>query len=449
MSTYYNIEDTRSSLSSTIAEKIKGFLKSDREKVSEILSLLLSRKIVSPETVSKLLEFYGKSRDNRQKFFQVLFEFSPDQVDWIHNQVYAATDSPLWSVQVAEDIEKERSETDESIRLDPAGLKRLRRYMRDYLGKVFNLQYLSLKEYNADNTPINLLKYIAENEGVHPAEHWSAFEERLASPDRLLLGLEHFKVPNTPVVYIEIALSRGLIKSIHNVLGEEKVSTDPQRADTAIFYSVNNTYPGLAGIGLGEKMIVRAKQYLRTRFGKLRQFATLSPVPGFRKFLQEVIERDSEGYFLKKRDMERRKNGFFSADSMRKIAEVYGDSDPYGKERSPAEYFLEVLSRDDWYDRPEIYKYLEKPLLKLAKHYLLVEKRRDKQTGEPFYNALDPVANFHLSNGAALGSINFRGNLFLIGRSQSFGMMVNYIYDVSRLEENKIRYTRGEIDNRV
>ena len=133
------------------------------------------------------------------------------------------------------------------------------------LSKIFNLQYLITRIYNGNNTPINLLKYIAEKEGVHPAEHWSEFEERINSPDHILIGLEHFKIRQIPIVYIEIALSKGLVKRIQDIIGKNKIELNYKKADTAMYYSINNTFIGLHGIGLGEKIIIRSMEYIKNK----------------------------------------------------------------------------------------------------------------------------------------------------------------------------------------
>jgi malonyl-CoA decarboxylase len=110
---------------------------------------------------------------------------------------------------------------------------------------------------------------------------------------------------------------------------------------------------------------------------------------------------------------------------------------------------LDILQSRKWYENLVYFRNLENPLIKLCKHYLTVEKKKDKETGELLHAALDPVAHFHFSNGAFIGSINYLANMSDKGLDESFGMMVNYIYTAKKLDSNKIKYSQGIIDSRV
>lgn len=442
---------------SWISRAISAFVTTDRDRLSEIFSLLLSRRSVPEEVVAELKNFYAAGADNRRIFFRILSGFSQKRVELILEQIYATTDSPLWVVEISAELTDEikgnaANYQDEELKR----LRLLRKNFQTYLGSIFNLQYLNTRIYNADNTPVTILKYIAQNEGVHPASHWSAFEERFNSPDRILLGLEHFKIPNHPVVYVEMALSDGLLTRISDVLGEDRHRIDPAKANTGIFYSVNNTFRGLSGVGLGERIILKAKGYLQQTYPHLKNFATLSPIPDFRRYLKAVLKEKETAFDLKREVLNgTKKNPFFTKKSIVELSELLEIANPYetaGAADAASEisdFLYQILENEDWMNYAAVTKHLEKGLVSLTRHYLTSEKRRDPGTGKATHHAYDPVANFHLSNGASIGSINFMANPSPIGLESSYGMMVNYIYDDSRLEKNKLKYSNGEIDLRI
>ena len=215
-----NINDFKNTISDFISSKFKDIIKSDREKLSDIISLFMSQKTVSKETFAKLNRFYQKDDISRSIFFNILTHFDYEKIELLFNTIYAITDNPLWLIHLTDDYDKIISHINTRDTLQKnEDQKRLRGYFRSYFSKIFNLQYLITHEYNANNTPINLLKYIAQKEGIHPASHWSIFEERLNIPEHILLGLEHFKISSQPVVYIEIVISKGVRLSSSELYG--------------------------------------------------------------------------------------------------------------------------------------------------------------------------------------------------------------------------------------
>ena len=364
------ITDFKITISDFISSKFKEIVKSDREKLSDIISLFVYQKANSKDTYNKLKRFYQKDESNRIIFFNILSHLTDENLEFLFNQIYAITDTPLWLIHLTDDL-NEIIPNVNGQNLDR--LKKMREFFRSYFSKIYNLQYLVIREYNANNTPINLLKYISEKEGIHPASHWSVFEERLNIPEHILLGLEHFKISSQPVVYIEIAFSKGLLKSIHDIIGEKKIRVDLKDADTAVFYSLNSTLKALSGIGLGEKMIIRAKEYIQDHHPHVKQFATLSPVPGLRKYLDAII-KDQEASFSLTKNMlgeTSKKNIFFSHKNINMITKEYkrmnsGKSYPFSK------ILLRILHSNNWFESSVYRKNLEDPLIKLCKYYLSV-----------------------------------------------------------------------------
>jgi hypothetical protein len=242
--------------------------------------------------------------------------------------------------------------------------------------------------------------------------------QRLGS-DRMCFALHHVAMPEEPVVFIEVALSRGLIRSIHDVIDEPDDDRSPIKTpDAAIFYSINNTQNGLAGLGLGKVLIFRVTEALRERRPTLKTFATLSPIPGFwPRYLRPILEGRDQKFKLKRSDAVDAvpaKSRDVLAGRLRELGGSGGD---------PAETLVQILVRPDWIEDPLFTKLLRKPLSDLAFHHIAVEK---DARGKP----LNPVAGFHLGNGAKVSraSVNFAANRSERGVSESCSLMVNYVY---------------------
>ncbi|MCX6357560.1 MAG: malonyl-CoA decarboxylase family protein, partial [Candidatus Aureabacteria bacterium] len=264
--------------------------------------------------------------------------------------------------------------------------------------------------------------------------------------DHVIISIEHFKMPYVPLVYVEVAFSKGLLRKITRILREPRRVTSLHEADTAIFYSLNTTMPGLEGIALGAKMIVKASEYIARMYPHITHFATLSPIPGFRDYLTAVLGGASK-YSLTVRKINANKHGrFISTAQMQALQRELGDR---GAETVSLSSVLKpLLENNSWHTTPGLRKAMRYPLTEITRYYLTREKRTDPKSKERSFAALDPVTNFHLSNGASVGSINYMANPTARGMSESFGMMVNYLYDGSMLEKNKRRYRAGEVVSR-
>jgi len=191
---------------------------------------------------------------------------------------------------------------------------------------------------------------------------------------------------------------------------------DLHRASTAIFYSIYNTQPGLAGISLGNFLIKAVVQKLSTEFSEIKHFATLAPVPGFRKCVASMLAQGDEG-FLRPKEIDALKEHF---------------------EGENGSLQLDEILTGDWCEKSKITDVVKPILQRLCAQYLLEERRGSR--------ALDPVANFHLSNGARLERINWLADLSENGMSSSYGFMVNYYYKLSEIEKNHEEYvTRTHI----
>ena len=278
--------------------------------------------------------------------------------------------------------------------------------------------FLFLEEVNLESS-FKTIRYLKEREMVHPMLGLEEMGQRLGV-DRMCFALYHVVMPDEPVVFIEVALSRGLIRTIHDIIDDPAAERRPVRSpDTAIFYSINNTQIGLAGLGLGKVLIVRVTEALRQRRPSLTTFATLSPITGFwPRYLRPILEDAAGDGFTLDRGKAVERVG-------PKAMEAIGDRSRElgGVDSDAAEVLLSVLSRPDWI-RDEVFRdALHKPLVELAHTYLTKEK---DARGKP----LNPVAGFHLGNGATLSrqNVNFAANTTQRGLEDSCGLMANYVY---------------------
>jgi len=418
------------------------FVKPDEKKVSEALSLLSGGQTIQSGAINTLRDYYKRGKEEKHAFFKTLKSLDPGRIEIILNEIYAALDSPRWLIEIREDLSSLGRELkdagDAEGAKDYAGLGKA---IVSYFHKIFNYQYLNLRVSDMYNTSLYLLKFMAAKEGVHPTEHWWAFEDRLNRPDRFILSIEHFKMPSIPIVYVEIALTQGIVRKLVQISDPSSKVVDPAAADTAIFYSINSTLQGLGGAGLAEKMIILAKRHLEKQYPRLKHFATLSPVPLFRSYLETVLAEKKHSFRLTRQKIDdNRNNRFFRKGDLKECAAALGKDD-----LSPSECLKAALTTERWYENPALRSRLEQPLLAFLEYYLSREKRPEKGEAKPPARAYDPVANFHFGNGAYLGGMNYLANLSERGMKESFGMMVNYIYDSKKLDENKLAYESGKV----
>ncbi|MEX2630063.1 MAG: malonyl-CoA decarboxylase [Tistlia sp.] len=292
---------------------------------------------------------------------------------------------------------------------DDAALKSLDDDLYELLSSWFDTGFLDLERIDWNSSAALLEKLIAY-EAVHEIRDFYDLRNRLDS-DRRCYALFHPRMPKEPLAFVEVALVQGLAGSIQALLDETAPQGDPGSADTAIFYSISNTQKGLKGISLGEYLIKMVVRELGEAMPRVRTFGTLSPVPGFRRWLAGVPAEEL--------------NGLLSVEERGGIRALGGsDSTP--------ESLAALLDRADWMRDPVIARALEEPLLRLMAKYFTV-KRDD---GQP----IDPVARFHLRNGARLERLNWLADVSDKGLKQAAGMMVNYRYLPDELERNHDAY---------
>ncbi len=253
----------------------------------------------------------------------------------------------------------------------------------------FNRGFLRLERIDW-RTSAMVLEKLIQYEAVHAIQGWRDLRRRLEA-DRRCFAFFHPQLPDEPIIFIEVALARGMSAQVQPLLDIRTQLADTANADCAMFYSITNCQEGLRGISFGNQLIKQVVEDLKDEFPHIKRFATLSPIPGFRRWL--------EGAPLAGAD----------AELMARLA-------------------------DPVWHLGEIPEPLQTLLTRLCAYYLV----NAKSGLEP----LDPVARFHLGNGAVLERLNWMGDTSESGMQRAAGMMVNYVYWLDELERNHERYFR-------
>ena len=269
------------------------------------------------------------------------------------------------------------------------------------LSSWFNPGFLEMQQVDW-NSPAQLLEKIIQHEAVHAIDGWDDLRRRL-QPDRRCFAFFHPQLPAEPLIFVEIALVPQMPAAIAPLIEKAAQPVEPKHFKVATFYSISNCQPGLRGVSLGNFLIKRVAERLHAEFPSIRTFCTLSPIPGFVRWLDELNVEAAE---LKPLPA--------------KLQAALNKLSPERKHTDPLA--VSTHERD--------------ALLTLASIYLILAS--PTATG-------DPVAKFHLGNGARLQRINWAGDLSKNGALQSFGMMVNYLYKLDKVEEYHARFLDGEV----
>ncbi|MFC7459867.1 malonyl-CoA decarboxylase [Hydrogenophaga defluvii] len=275
----------------------------------------------------------------------------------------------------------------------------------------FDVGFLELKRISWES-PASLIEKLIQYEAVHDIRSWADVKNRLDS-DRRCYGFFHPRLPGVPLIFVEVALVDAIASDIEPLLDESAAAADLKKATTAIFYSISNTQVGLRGVSFGDSLIKNVVDTLKQEFPQLKTFATLSPIPGFRAWLGRQIGAELAALGDKPRAELGRAVGF---------------------EPPAAEHVLGALDKPLALDAKSP---LRRFLMGAAARYLGTQW----QEGKP----LDPVARFHLGNGARVERLNWAGDPSAKGLKQSYGLMVNYLYDLKRLDRHRAQLAQGRI----
>jgi len=284
--------------------------------------------------------------------------------------------------------------------------------LRRLLASWFDVGFLELRTITW-NAPAALLEKLIAYEAVHEIRGWDDLKNRLDS-DRRCFAFFHPRMPDEPLIFVEVALVKGMADAIGKLLDESAPVVEPAAADTAIFYSISNAQQGLAGISFGDFLIKRVVDELSHEAPQLKIFATLSPIPGFRAWLEERLAAGTD---------------LLTAAEAAALVEAAGEA----SEGDAAAALRRLLEMAVWHPADPATEALRRPLTRLAAVYLGREKR-------PNGMAVDPVAHFHLSNGARIERLNWLGDVSAKGVAKSCGLMVNYLYRPEEIEANHEAY---------
>jgi malonyl-CoA decarboxylase len=257
----------------------------------------------------------------------------------------------------------------------------------------FNRGFLTLQRIDW-HTPAFVLEKLIEYEAVHEISGWRDLRRRLQN-DRRCFAFFHPALPDEPLIFIEVALVKGISGAIQPLLALDAPVAAPEKADTAVFYSITNCQPGLRGVSFGNLLIKQVAQRLGEEFPRIKTFTTLSPIPGFASWLARTTSEIRD------------KNALEA---------------------------IHALSTSDWHQQPPLAERMKAVVLPLCAHYLLYATRG----GEP----ADAVARFHLGNGARAERLNWLADTSARGLKNCAGMMVNYVYHLDQIEDNHEAYVR-------
>ena len=341
----------------------------DDNGLKKFLKDLLKNYDIDTKVLLKDVKNYSSNK-NTENFEKIRISSEPGWIE-LFRRLNSSSNGTYRLVKLRERI---RSLNDEELKTFDLRLLKLFKYW-------FNPSFLVLEKIDWE-TPANILEKIIEYEAVHEINSWDDLRARLAPIDRQCFAFFHPLIPNDPLIFVEVALTTGIPKSIQKIINLDRQEIEIEDANTAIFYSISNCHNGLLGISFGNFLIKQVASNLKRELPDLNQFMTLSPLPGFMKWMEEYS--------------------------------------PISFERCTDKN----CSEDE--------------LTKNAIKYLTHSERDD---GMPN----DPVSRFHIGNGASLERINLNADTSEKGMIQSYGVMANYLYDLDVVEENHEIFFKNKV----
>ena len=360
-----------------------------------------------------LASYAALDADFHLEFFTRLatdFDPAPEQVLQAANS-FAADNSPQTLKTLMATVEPKRRSLLRKLNQAPGGTEALV-HMREALLPLLR-DHPELKRVDADfeflfnawfnrgflvlyaidwSFPANVLEKLLEYEAVHEIQSWDDLKSRVQPQDRRCFAFFHPAMPDEPLIFVQVALMKSMPAAIDEVFDPDREEVTAEQATTAVFYSITNCQVGLRGVSFGNFLIKQVASDLSRELPGLKTFCTLSPVPGFGKWARQDAT---------------------AAAAVTRLETI---------QKTP-----------DWQEDKALSAEARSLLEPLAARYFLREQRSD---GQP----IDPVARFHLGNGAILDRLNPAGNLSARGLDEALGLMVNYRYDLSKVEENHEAY---------
>jgi malonyl-CoA decarboxylase len=390
----------------------------EAERIEDLCRALLSERgeASGVALAGKVLDRYAlMSGEQKKDFFHALAkDFGPDQLRlkqaWAAYEQTSDTEGLRGLIRA---VEPPRQELFRRLNLAPGGTGALVALREDLIKlgdndpalacveddlvhlfySWFNRGFLVMQRITW-STPADILERIIRYEAVHTIKGWDDLRSRLQPPDRRCYAFFHPSLIDEPLIFVEVALTPGIPGSIQDILAEDRATLLPEHATTAVFYSISNCQAGLKGVSFGNFLIKQVVQDISRDVPSLKNFVTLSPAPGFARWLKRVASDPKAA-------------GLASFDAST----------------------LAPLKEKDWHLDPALRSALRPIILNLAAFYYVHAKTG---SGKP----VDPVARFHLGNGARLERLNWLGDTSPKGLREAEGLMVNYLYDLRFIEQN-------------
>ncbi|XP_068613300.1 malonyl-CoA decarboxylase, mitochondrial-like [Brachionichthys hirsutus] len=296
--------------------------------------------------------------------------------------------------------------------------------LKGLLSEWFSVGLLRLERITWQS-PCEILQKISEYEAVHPMRNWTDLKRRVG-PYRRCYAFTHAAMPGEPLVVLHVALNEDISDNIQSIVREFSslhAEEDANKINAAVFYSISSTQAGLQGVELGNYLIKRVVRELQGEFPHMAQFSSLSPIPGFSSWLQSLLGQCRK---------EGRGSDLLSEQEWKEVGEA-----THSVPGTPAiEALRKLISTSEWNHSERLSRVLEPILMRLCAWYLYGEKRRGY--------ALNPVANFHLQNGATMWRLNWHADTSPRGVANSCGIMVNYRYFLNETSTNSALYLQNK-----
>ncbi len=377
-------------------EIVRAFEAMNDDQRTEFLEMVCERYGPSHERIMAAAEAYRDNGDDLKAYLALSEAVEPPRQE-LFRRINQAPHGVATLVRMREHLLRLLRERPH-LRAVDADFKHL-------LSSWFNPGFLRLERIDW-STSASILEKLISFEAVHAIRDWDDLHRRLKD-DRRCFAFFHPALPGEPLIFVEVALVRGMASAAAPLLAHDAPVLDVAEADTAIFYSINNCQFGLRGVSFGNFLIKQVMSELMMEFPQIRRFATLSPLPRF----AEALGAGDEGPFTTER-----LRALLDEDADALCARAHVDDAPAA---------LRALLEGDVAANADV---LAAPLERLALAYLTLAKRRGR--------VFDPVAQFHLSNGALLERINTGADASELRMGQSYGVMVNYRYEPSEVERN-------------
>ena len=343
----------------------------EKQKIS-IFKYLLGNLDIDHVKLRQAAEEYGQ--DPTQSGMSAIKNLSEPEWQILFERLNATANGTVKLVRLREDLLKYRREHPDFLRMDVSLLSLFK--------TLFNPGYLVMEPIDW-TTPATVLEKIIAYEAVHEISSWDELRSRLAPPDRKCFAFFHLAMPDEPLIFVEVALTDKIPDSIQSILVDDRKHLTEDATNTAVFYSISNCQNGLVGVSFGNLLLKQVVQQLQEEVPSLKTFVTLSPVPGFNRWLSKFDTNLSK-----------------------------------------------IITDTDWTNSAKKYR---KSLESAMARYILISDRPDMA-------ANDPVARFHLGNGATVHRFNYLGDTSDNGITQSAGMMINYLYELNTIDVNHENY---------